>query len=526
MNGYFQLVITDEGTGIRVFKPTEDGTALDVNIVRDYLDDRKIEYDVVKVNEAVTGSDSENVIIFSKAKILPEREGVRFDVSKDRMTVTAIFYPPTEGGELMTEQEILGSLAYRKITYGVQTEAIHDFFEHRKYCTEIVVAQGKPVKQGQNAYVELHFNANLRPKPTLREDGSVDYFHLNIINNCNAGDLLATLHKEVPGESGTNIYGETIKPAAVKSALIKYGKNTVISEDKMTLTAEKSGHVTLKDGKVTVSDVLIVENVDLSTGNVEYEGSVEVKGVIASNFSVKAGGNIIVKGIVEGASLEAGGDVILECGAKAGGNIKADGNIIAKFIENATLSAKGGITCECILHSNVISGTEINVVGKRGFIAGGKVCASDKIHARVLGSEMGANTIIEVGADPQIKIRLKELQKMMADAQKNIEAIKPTIEGFSKMLKAGAKFTPDQIANVQKLVGMNKALTEQLQNNSEEYSSLMEKLAEQKEAVVIVEGTAYPGTTVNIGELSMIVKKPVQYSRFVVKDGDVRLAPI
>ena len=55
---------------------------------------------------------------------------------------------------------------------------------------------------------------------------------------------------------------------------------------------------------------------------------------------------------------------------------------------------------------------------------------------------------------------------------------------------------------------------------------LMEKLAEQKEADVIVEGTAYPGTTVNIGELSMIVKKPVQYSRFVVKEGDVRLAPI
>ena len=115
---------------------------------------------------------------------------------------------------------------------------------------------------------------------------------------------------------------------------------------------------------------------------------------------------------------------------------------------------------------------------------------------------------------------------MMADAQKNIEAIKPTIEGFSKMLKAGAKFTPDQVANVQKLVAMNKTLTEQLQSNSEEYAGLMEKLAEQKEAVVIVEGTAYPGTTVNIGELSMIVKNPVHYSRFVVKDGDVRLAPV
>jgi uncharacterized protein (DUF342 family) len=388
------------------------------------------------------------------------------------------------------------------------------------------VAQGKPVVQGKNANVELHFNSNLRAKPTLREDGSVDYFHLNLINNVQQGQLLATLHKEVQGEPGINVYGENIKPAAVKSTFIKYGKNTVLSEDKMQLFAATAGHVTVKEGKITVSDVLTVENVDVSTGNIECEGSVVVKGVVASNFSVKAGGNIVVKGIVEGATLDAGADVILECGAKAGGNITAGGNVVTKFIENATVTARGGITSECILHSNVSSGTEITVTGKRGFIAGGKVIAADRITAKVLGSEMGANTIIEVGADPQLKIRLKDLQKNITTNSKTLEGIKPTIEGFSKLLKAGSKFTPDQIANVKKLMELNKTLTEQITKDQEEYSELMKKLAESKEADVVVEGTAYPGTTVNIGELSMIVKKPVQYSRFVVKEGDVRLAPI
>ena len=525
MNGYFQLVITPKGTGIQVFPPTDGGEPLHVNDVRDYLEDRKIEYDVVLVNDAVTKAEG-NVAIFTQAQILPEREGCKFDVSKDRMTVTAFFYPPTEGAELLTEKEILDSLAYRKITYGIQTEAIQNFFKNREYCKEIVVAQGKPVVQGKNAKVELHFNSNLRAKPTLREDGSVDYFHLNIINNVQKGQLLATLHKEVQGEPGINIYGENIRPAAVKSTFIKGGKNTVLSEDKLQLFAEKDGHVTVKEGKITVSDVLTVENVDVSTGNIEYEGSVVVKGVVSSNFSVKAGGNIVVKGIVEGATLDAGADIIMECGAKAGGNITAGGNVVTKFIENATVNSRGGITSECILHSTVSSGTEITVTGKRGFIAGGKVTAADRITAKVLGSEMGANTIIEVGADPQLKVRLKDLQKNITSANKNLEGIKPTIEGFSKMLKAGAKFTPDQVANVKKLMEVNKTLNEQLVKDQEEYSELMEKLAESKEADVVVEGTAYPGTTVNIGELSMIVKKPVQYSRFVVKEGDVRLAPI
>ncbi len=525
MNGYFQLVITPKGTGIRVYAPTDGGQPLNVNDVRDYLDDRKIQYDVVVINDAVTKAD-ENVVIFTDAQLLPEREGCKFDISKDRMTVTAFFYPPSEGAELMTEKEVMDSLAYRKITYGIQTDAIHDFFEHRKYCTEIVVAQGKPVKEGHDAKIELHFNANLRAKPTLKEDGSVDYFHLNLINNVQAGQLLATLHPEELGEPGTNVYGESIKPHAVKSSFIKYGKNTVLSEDKLTLTAEKSGHVTLKDGKITVSDVLVLENVDVATGNIDFEGSVEVKGVVASNFSVKAGGNIIVRGIVEGANIDAGADVILECGVKAGGNIKAGGNVVTKFIENANISARGGITSECILHSTVASGTEINVTGRRGFIAGGKVSASDRIKAKILGSEMGANTVIEVGADPQVKIRLKDLQKSIAAANKNLEGIRPTIEGFTKMLKAGAKFTPDQVANVKKLIELNKTLSAQVEQDSTEYAELMERLAEAKEADVIVEGTAYPGTTVSIGELSMIVKKPVQYSRFVVKEGDVRLAPI
>ncbi len=525
MNGYFQLVITPKGTGIKVFAPTDDGTPLNVNDVRDYLDERKIPYDVVIVNDAVTKSEG-NVVIFTAEKVLPEREGCKFDISKDHMTVTAFFYPPSEGAELMNEKEVLASLAYRKVSYGICAEAIHKFFEKREYCKEIVVAQGKAVKEGHDGKVELHFNANLRAKPTLREDGSVDYFHLNLINNVEAGQLLATLHPEEPGEPGINVHGENIKPHAVKATYIKHGKNTVLSEDKLTLTAEKAGHVTLKEGKITVSDVLTLENVDVATGNIEYEGSVEVKGIVASNFSVKAGGNIVVKGIVEGATLDAGNDIILELGVKAGGNINAGGNIVTKFIENATISAKGSVISECILHSTVSSGTEITVTGRRGFIAGGRVSASDKITAKVLGSEMGANTIIEVGADPQVKIRLKELQKNIAAANKNIESIKPTVEGFTKMLKAGAKFSPDQVASVKKLIEMNKTLTEQITKDSEEYSELMEKLAEQKEAEVIVEGTAYPGTTVNIGELSMIVKKPVQYSRFVNKEGDVRLAPI
>lgn len=527
MNGYFRLVITEKGTGIKVFAPTDGGAVLDVNTVRDYLDDQKIEYDVVIVNEAVEQATGETVI-FSAAKIMPVRENYRLDISKDKMTATAFFYPPSEGAELMTEDEVNKDLQYRKITYGIDVDAIHGFFANREYCKEIVVAKGKPVREGCSAKIEYKFNVSLRPKPTLKEDGSVDYFHLNLINNCEEGQELAILHKEDRGDPGINIYNDTVKPITVKTAILKYGKNVNINEDKTVLTAASAGHVTLKEGKVTVSNVMTLENVDVATGNIEYEGSVQVNGVVASGFSIKAGGNIHVKGIVEGAVLDSGADIVLERGINGmgKGSITCEGNLVTKFIENSTVQAHGSVTSETIMHSTVFAGTEINVSGKKGFIAGGKVCAAERITAKVLGSEMGANTQIEVGVDPTLKIRLKELQKNIVTNQKNLENIKPTLEGITKKVKAGVKFTPDQLKYAQQLLGLNKSLSEQIEADSEEFTELQEKLADSKNAEVIVEDIAYPGITVAIGELSMVVKKPVKYSKFVNKEGDVRVAPI
>ena len=70
MNGYFQLVITPKGTGIKVYPPTDGGEPLNVNDVRDYLDDRKIQHDVVIINDAVTKAD-ESVVIFTEAQLMP-----------------------------------------------------------------------------------------------------------------------------------------------------------------------------------------------------------------------------------------------------------------------------------------------------------------------------------------------------------------------------------------------------------------------------------------------------------------------
>lgn len=76
-----------------------------------------------------------------------------------------------------------------------------------------------------------------------------------------------------------------------------------------------TGHASLVGGKVFVSDVYEVPaDVDNSTGNIEYSGSVTVRGNVKGGFRISAKGDIVVEGIVEDAELYAGGQIIVKRG--------------------------------------------------------------------------------------------------------------------------------------------------------------------------------------------------------------------
>ncbi|MCR5179207.1 MAG: FapA family protein [Lachnospiraceae bacterium] len=523
MNGYFKMTANSDGLFLQIIAPTDGGNPTTTQMVLDYLDMHKLKGDPVLIDKAIKAADG-NYVRIALDRIHPVSESYRLDIADDKMSAVAYFYPPMDKAEAMNAAELLGDLKYHKILFGIKKENIENYFKNRQYCTEIVLAEGKAPRDGEDAEVTYHFNTDLHAKPTMNADGTVDYYHLNLINHCKEGDELATLKKEDLGDNGMNIFGDPVKPRKVKVLALHPGKNTRISEDKLHLFANKTGHAILEGEHVTVSDVMQVENVDLSTGNIEYEGSVEVKGVVADGFEVKCGGNLLVKGIVEGAKVEAGGDVILERGVNGMGHgqIKAERNIVTKFIENATITAGGSVTSESIIHASVSAGTEITVSGKRGNITGGHLSATEQIEAKTIGSEMGGSTIIEVGVNPRLKEEIKEKEMALANTEKNLNAIEPTIAGFSEKLKKGFKPTPDQVQYLQKLLAMDKALKADREEKNKELDKLHEELLDVKKANVRFTGVAYPGTQIMIGSLSQTLKKEYKYGKFFSDGGDVR----
>lgn len=529
MNGCFQLMIKEKETALKLVPPTNDGEPIAISELLEYLRARQIEnFDVKGLNAVVSTLREQQVFSLFPERISPVNESFMVRISPDNMEAVARFYPPSTGGTRMDKEEIIDSLRLKKIVYGIEEEAIEKFLQHRQYCTDIVLARGKAPVHGTDGKIEYFFNTDLNTRPKRNEDGSVDFFHLNTINHCKQGELLARMIPADMGESGTNLLGEVIKPRDVKKVSLKYGKNIAISEDKTEIYSQVNGHVSLVEDKVFVSDVFEVENVGPATGNIESEGSVLVNGNVQTGFSIRAKGNVHVHGVVEGASIVAGGDIVIDRGMNGmgRGRLQAGGCIITKFLENAVAYSEDYVEANSILHSTVTAKTEINVDGKKGFIMGGFVRAINKVTCRTLGSPMGADTYVEVGVDPEIKARHQKLQEEILSIQQVIQKNRPILANAAQKMKSGMQLEDAQMRYIQSLALETKKKQKRYAEVQAEYAGLESVLEHKENACVCVKDSLYAGTKVTISEAALVVKNTLQYCRLVKDQGDVRVTAL
>ena len=527
-NGYFQLVKTTNGYGVRLFPPSDGGENIRIAEMLHYLDDANISYDTGALKKAVEGSQ-EQVCFLATGECPAIDEQYQLTVSEDCMSATMRFFPPSETGKRLNLNDVLSALRYRNVCSGIQMQVLQNHFMSSDYfCTDLEIAKGKPPKHANDDRIEYCFNTDVHSHPEEREDGSVDYFNLHLINHCKAGDVLAQIIPGGIGEPGHNIKGQKILPKEVKHIALKFGKNIQLSEDRMSIVSMVDGHVMLVDDEVFVSDVYEVENVDPSTGNIDYTGSVQINGNVASNYVVNAGGNVIINGVVEGAQITAGGNIVIARGMNgmSRGHLKAGGNVISKFIENATVEAEGYVNTSSILHSKVNAGTEIVVTGKRGFITGGHVQAGKQITVKTLGAVMGASTIAEVGVDPKIKMTYAQLQKDVVELVKAIKSNQATIAGFAEKRNKGARITEDQMKYVREAAKNLERQKKELEQKNNEMQDIQKHFDLQGHASIVVKGEVHPGTTVVIGDLSMVIQKEYQFCKFEVVQGDVKAVPL
>ena len=529
-NSFFQLIVKDDGTYLKLFPPMDGGRSLEIKEVSQYIESENIyDYDITAINAAIEGLDSEPVMVkISNTQELPVEEKMNFQISGDRMTVVARFYPASNnyGGSLLDVDHIEKMLEQRSVRAGVRREVIRNFLHHRQYCKTYIVAKGAAPRHGDDARIEYNFETDRKAKPTMNDDGSVDFHHLDAINHVAKGDLLATLYPEDVGEKGEDVFGNPIVPRKVKHLTLKHGKNIIESEDGLQLFSDIDGHVSLDGDRVSVSDVYeVLADVDSSTGDIDYEGNINVKGNVRTGFTIKASGDVNVKGVVEGATIIAGGQVVVQRGIQGSnkGVIEAGGNVYAKFIENCVVKCKGGVVTEAIMHSEVAANGDVIVDGKKGLITGGKVCSRSRISLKVGGSDMGTVTKLEVGADPEIVEKCHLLNKKMPDIQRDIENNQKIVDMYSKKLAKGDKLPPEKMLALKNAKTAVDASTKEFEESVKLLELYQEEIAANSNGMVDVEGLLYPGVEVTIADVQSHIKTETRYCKLIRDGADIRV---
>lgn len=527
MNGYFQLINEEMQTSIMLFPAVNSGLALDVSEVEAYLSLCGIRYDksVLRAQaDALHMSPMKVPLLNEKSDAQAEQVKVR--IAKDNMVATVRFYSPSNDGTVLTKEEILDSLKEQGVLYGIQEDVLDGFLLERSYCNDYKIALGDECVPGQDARIEYLFDPNRKARPTLKEDGSVDFYNLNFLNGCRKGDVLAKMIPAVPAKPGKTVKGNEIPGKESKQNVnFRYGKNVVLSDSGNELHSTTDGYIIMEGDKVCVSDVLELNNIDHSTGNIDHKGSIHITGNVCDNFTVKAAGNVIVDGVVEGAQILSEGDVIIARGmnGKGKGKIVAGGNVIAKFLESVDVNADGYVDCDSILHSKVKTKDEVHVVGKRGFITGGRICATKGVQVKNLGSRMGVNTIVEVGADPSLKQKIHELEQTLEANERIIKKAKPLLSSATDKLKKGISIPNDQLALIKKTHSTYNVAKSENARVRERLKKIKDALEKSKRAAVVVSGEAFVSTKVIIGGVSMEVERNVRNCKFIRDRGAVKI---
>lgn len=530
MNQYFQLFEESGKVYIQIVPAMDGGKELDIKEVQAYLEQLGYKsYDLRELNQAMTQETAGTPIYVGEWNGFHEREKMKLSVSSDDMLVYARFYAPSTKGETMDDSEILRDLQAFGVKIGIQQEVLRELNLRREYCTDYLVARGEPPKNGKDGKVIYLFNINPNLRPKRNEDGSVDYHQLNTINPVKPGQCIARLQKEIPGEAGRTVFGKNIPPRQVKRAALAFSNNIEVSEDGTELYSSVTGHVKLMEGKIFVENTFeVARDVDNETGDVHFDGNVLIHGNVKSGFAVESKGDIVVEGVVEAAELTAGGQIIVKRGVHGMGRgvLRADGNIITKFIENASVTSNGYVETESILHSAVSARTDVRVGGKHGFIAGGVTKAGNMIEAKNIGSEMGANTRVEVGTDPEIKERYLQLQQDIMRVNKEMKQIRPVLEQYTKLVAEGKQMDPEKTRQIQLLARTFKGKTQQIQYMHEEFDNLYAYMSGSDNARVKVNGTIYPGVWVRVSDKGMSVKSTYSHSQIVQDGGEVVIRPM
>ena len=228
------------------------------------------------------------------------------DVRKMRVTLS-INKPKDVPAEPILPEDLEDFLMHQGVTVGVDHNDLVNIATGMVYDKEVLVAQGYEPENGEDGYYEYFVNLeDMKSKPVVAEDGTVDYLNSLQIAMVEEGDTIAVYHAATTGKSGHNVFGESVRAVPGRNMSALKGKVIVDVEYGNTYVAKTSGRIYLDGKRVCIDPIYTVPgDLGIGHGNIKFNGDVQIGGDMHSGLQIDAKGSIFIKGHVGNCTLTA-----------------------------------------------------------------------------------------------------------------------------------------------------------------------------------------------------------------------------
>lgn len=407
----------------------------------------------------------------------------------------------------MTAENLLEVLAENGVKSGINNPLINAIIAEKQFDRYHIIAAGKHPESGKDGYYTYNFKTETSNKPVVLEDGSVDYRASANYEQVTENTLIAEYHTPTPGSAGFDVHGTILQATPGKDLTPLSGEGFTVSEDGTKYYSAVNGKIEIKDGKLTVSNLLDFNgDVDLTTGDIIFNGDVIIHGNVLTGSMIKAGGSVTIMGNVEGVTIQADGDIILKSGMQGSGKglVESNGEIWGKFFEHTKIICKKDLHANSLLNCDAVCEGDLYIHGRHGIIVGGSTKCSRNIYATVLGNMSEVKTEICVGMNTTTLTEIQELENDINDYQQQITKHNTIIEKM-ELIKNPTDQEKYDLMLKQVKASLHE-LTEKLSMKQQILDQKLFLIESASQSIIKVDKYMYPGVFIILNGLHYTVK--------------------
>jgi uncharacterized protein (DUF342 family) len=532
--------LSDDGKLLAIFEACEIKPPLDVDMIKETLAEQGLS-DLFMYENALSNlvkqynNPNEGFVL----EIGERRNGTcEIKIDDDRMAARLTLVPPY-GGTPVVLFQIQMALQEKGVVSGIMKNEIEAALKEG-HAVDRIIAKGIHPVRGTDAQFQSLIPKIRERKPQVNARGVVDYRDLGQLIIVKPGDPLMCRTPATEGKKGRDIRGQIIMPQPGQDTPfapdlqgVGFDPDAELDPDDISLLlATVTGQPKLVPNGVTVEATINLPLVDISTGNMSFDGTINIKGDVREGMKVQATGDVFVGGTVEAAEIEAGGNVIIKGGVigrskhsgASSARIISKGSISAHFAENVYMEAGIDIIIEEFSMHNRLTALNRILVGKsggkKGRLIGGVTSASALVKATVIGSSAGVATKICAGYNPFLQGQLDQLTQAIEANEKKQEDIKKVIIFISDH--------PEKDKNnlLNKTLQTREELEADCARLHNERTELLTGMIRAEHVQIIVEEAIHGGTEIQIG--TSIWKNNISRGKgvFQVVEGEIKFGDI